>query len=951
MSCCDGIPISQLTPFVLPYSGTEQFPIIQNAETRVSTFQSLVGYFDGFFLTESDIANRAANWNWAYTKVQNRYQIWDQTSTIVNSYSAPTNATIWDSNYTWTNTQSSSWADHSSGRGGTTQNSTNLAISAKDGGVVTGIDRGAHSTDLQTERSLTSQVASGSYSTIAGGRKNTTAAPYSIVGGGQNNLIDPLGFNSTIAGGQDNRIIGEHSVVVGGRSNKAFGDYSVVAGRNAEDAGNSGSFVFADATGSVFQSILPNSFNIRAQNGLRLIDGNEGDGRVLTSDLSGTGHWTVPSNWDSTYTTVNVNSADWVSTYTILNSNSGYWNSLANYDHTLLENTSASWTDTRTTVYNTSAEWADHADLSLLESTSSSWNNNYNWTSSQSSFWINTNTYIQETAPASPPAVDGDLWYNSATGSLYIYYTDLDSSQWVDTGGDMTAHLYDHTLLEATSSNWDNAYSEITSIGLGGNNITNADSISANSITVSEIYAISSYTHYQDIIVSELSGFNVTGDVSINGSAEVNNTLSANIIYVTGGNSELWNNNYNWTNSQSSTWADHFDSSLIESTSATWSDSRSTVNANSAAWDAHTDPYDDSLLQSTSADWSDSRSTVNANSAAWAIDTIYDDSLLQSTSGNWDSNYSWTNANSAAWADHFDSSEIAAASGNWDSTYTTVSANSAVWSNTANTLDSVTTNGATTLNDIEVGKIATLHPTNAANNNSATGTQSVSIGGMRNLASETRATTFGGRDNTVSGTDSTSVGGNKQSVIGHESEGFGGTNVTLNTKYTNTVGGANHVVGLSASGAAVSSAKHSITVGGENSIIEDAIQSAIVGGDTNKIQTGHDRSVILGGTGITTDAADTVFVPNLNVKDGLKIPTGAVADYVLTTDANGVGTWQDPTVAPVYTFATLPTPVQGMRVFISDSNQSLAAGIGLVAAAGGANVVPVFYDGSGWVIG
>ena len=193
------------------------------------------------------------------------------------------------------------------------------------------------------------------------------------------------------------------------------------------------------------------------------------------------------------------------------------------------------------------------------------------------------------------------------------------------------------------------------------------------------------------------------------------------------------------------------------------------------------------------------------------------------------------------------------------------------------TLDSVTSNGATTVNDIQVGSIATLHPNNAANNNSATGTQSASIGGMRNLASATRATTFGGRDNTVSGTDSTAVGGNNQTVIGQESEGFGGTNVILNTKYTNTVGGANHVVGLSASGADVSSAKHSITVGGENSIIEDAIQSAIVGGDANKIQTDHDRSVILGGTGITTDAADTVFVPNVDVQSSVYITQIAAA--------------------------------------------------------------------------
>jgi len=37
---------------------------------------------------------------------------------------------------------------------------------------------------------------------------------------------------------------------------------------------------------------------------------------------------------------------------------------------------------------------------------------------------------ISETAPTAPEA--GDVWYNSTTGKTYIYYTDADSSQWVE---------------------------------------------------------------------------------------------------------------------------------------------------------------------------------------------------------------------------------------------------------------------------------------------------------------------------------------------------------------------------------------------------------------------------------------------------------------------------------------------------------------------------------------
>jgi hypothetical protein len=40
---------------------------------------------------------------------------------------------------------------------------------------------------------------------------------------------------------------------------------------------------------------------------------------------------------------------------------------------------------------------------------------------------------ISATAPASPAA--GDLWWDSDNGNLYIYYTDVDSSQWVAANG------------------------------------------------------------------------------------------------------------------------------------------------------------------------------------------------------------------------------------------------------------------------------------------------------------------------------------------------------------------------------------------------------------------------------------------------------------------------------------------------------------------------------------
>lgn len=54
------------------------------------------------------------------------------------------------------------------------------------------------------------------------------------------------------------------------------------------------------------------------------------------------------------------------------------------------------------------------------------------------------------------------------------------------------------------------------------------------------------------------------------------------------------------------------------------------------------------------------------------------------------------------------------------------------------------------------------------------------------------------------------------------------------------------------------------------------------------------------------------------------------------------------------TVANLPaaaTAGSGARATVSDASQTLTAGIGGVVAGGGANIVPVFSDGTNWRIG
>ena len=57
---------------------------------------------------------------------------------------------------------------------------------------------------------------------------------------------------------------------------------------------------------------------------------------------------------------------------------------------------------------------------------------------------------IGDTPPITPAPKPGDLWFDTASGQLYIYYTDSDSSQWIPTatgggggsGGDGGSTVY-----------------------------------------------------------------------------------------------------------------------------------------------------------------------------------------------------------------------------------------------------------------------------------------------------------------------------------------------------------------------------------------------------------------------------------------------------------------------------------------------------------------------------
>lgn len=101
----------------------------------------------------------------------------------------------------------------------------NGAITAKqpDGTGTGGNKRGIYAVDLQMDRSANTEVASGNYAVVLGGRENQASGSYYpvVVGGRKNRATG--GYYATVVGGFDNEASGEDSFIGGGLKNRASG--------------------------------------------------------------------------------------------------------------------------------------------------------------------------------------------------------------------------------------------------------------------------------------------------------------------------------------------------------------------------------------------------------------------------------------------------------------------------------------------------------------------------------------------------------------------------------------------------------------------------------------------------------------------------------------------------------------------------------------------------------
>ena len=324
------------------YTGDETIVMVQDGTTKAGSLDLLANYLSGALLADSELAELSGDWESTYTTVSANSADWfgvDYDDTWLISPSAN-----WESTYTTVSANSADWFNDSIG--GTIQGTgiNTLNIRATDEGQVAGLSRGEGSVDLQTSRETETQVASGTNSVIAGGKSNQANGAQDAIGGGYNNAtFDPMGFNNVIGGGSNSYIIGYTNSIGGGTNNSIIGyantipggtnniiraNKSFAAGSTAS-ALHDGVFIFSDSTTTTaFSSVQANSVNFKALGGLRLVDGNEAVGKVLTcTDADGTGLWALPEevisyddsllqstsgNWDTTYTTVSSNSASWV---------------------------------------------------------------------------------------------------------------------------------------------------------------------------------------------------------------------------------------------------------------------------------------------------------------------------------------------------------------------------------------------------------------------------------------------------------------------------------------------------------------------------------------------------------------------------------------------------------------------------------------------------------------
>jgi len=195
-----------------------------------------------------------------------------------------------------------------------------VALSPKGTGALTaqvadntasgGDKRGTYAVDWQMARANATEVASGPYSTIGGGRNNTANNQYSTISGGTNNIAS--GTYTSIGGGENNSASDVHSTIGGGFTNTAGGEFSTVSGGNTNTANANYSSVGGgeDNNASNLHATIGGGENNNASGTHSTIAGGQSNTANEQHSTVGGGFSNTASNWYATVAGGNTNVAN-----------------------------------------------------------------------------------------------------------------------------------------------------------------------------------------------------------------------------------------------------------------------------------------------------------------------------------------------------------------------------------------------------------------------------------------------------------------------------------------------------------------------------------------------------------------------------------------------------------------------------------------------------------------
>ena len=237
------------------------------------------------------------------------------------------------------------------------------------------------------------------------------------------------------------------------------------------------------------------------------------------------------ANWDTAYGWGNHASAGYLvaTAQDKTNWNLSYgWGDHAGAGYLTSLGDAAGVTTSKISNWDTAFGWGDHGAAGYLTTLALNGVSDVTITSPQTndvltyngSGWVNSvptgggggaSVTISDTIPAGTPNA-GDLWWESDTGRLKVYYTDTDSSQWVDTNPPLTnANVpvaVGYILLDGTSPTW---------TGTSGYTVSGTQPGGAGTDYVITLTFPTAYSARTDYIVQ--ATYDSTGFVSGNGAS------------------------------------------------------------------------------------------------------------------------------------------------------------------------------------------------------------------------------------------------------------------------------------------------------------------------------------------------------------------------------------------------------------------------------------------------